>query len=114
MSCLSQLDPHAVFVGASLVPAVVEAGLVQEGTLPEGQDVVIFPPSSHSKSPWGSEFTASQVTNAKLSDIVKSSSSAPPPVMKEPKITDTLIYVFTSGTTGLPKVGDCNFQFSGN
>nr|CDS29059.2 long chain fatty acid transport protein 4 [Hymenolepis microstoma] len=109
VSCLSQLNPQAVFVGASLAPAIVEAGVVPEGSLPEGHDVVIFPPACNVKTLWGSEFTAAQFTHAKLSDVVSFSSPTPPPVMKEPKITDTLIYVFTSGTTGLPKAAIITF-----
>ncbi|KAM3171271.1 hypothetical protein ACTXT7_016957 [Hymenolepis weldensis] len=110
VSCLAQLDPQAVFVGASLVSAIVEAGIVPEGSLPEGCDVIIFRPACNAKAPWGSEFTAAQITYAKLSDVVSSSSSAPPPVMKEPRITDTLIFVFTSGTTGLPKAAIITFS----
>ncbi|EUB64139.1 Long-chain fatty acid transport protein [Echinococcus granulosus] len=104
VSCLIQLDPQAVFVGASLVPCIVEAGIIPEGTLLEGQDVIIFPPASNSKSPWGTDFTASQVTYVNLGEVLDASSAAPPPVVKEPKLTDVLIYVFTSGTSGLPKV----------
>nr|CDS21856.1 long chain fatty acid transport protein 4 [Echinococcus granulosus] len=103
VSCLIQLDPQAVFVGASLVPCIVEAGIIPEGTLLEGQDVIIFPPASNSKSPWGTDFTASQVTYVNLGEVLDASSAAPPPVVKEPKLTDVLIYVFTSGTSGLPK-----------
>ncbi|KAM7542957.1 hypothetical protein Aperf_G00000005115 [Anoplocephala perfoliata] len=110
VSCLAQLDPQAVFVGASLIPFIVEAGIVPEGTLPEGQDVIIFPPAPHAKSPWGSEFTAAQVTHVKLADAVNASSAAPPPIVKEPKVTDRLIYVFTSGTTGLPKAAIITFS----
>lgn len=94
-------------MGASLVPCIVEAGIVPEGTLPEGQDVIIFPPAANSKSPWGTDFTASQVTYVSLAEVLDASSAAPPPVVKEPKLTDILIYVFTSGTSGLPKVIEC-------
>ncbi|KAM7533525.1 hypothetical protein Aperf_G00000124930 [Anoplocephala perfoliata] len=110
VSSLAQLDPQALFVGASLVPFIIEAGIAPEGTLPEGHDVIIFPPASHAKCPWGSEFTAALVTHVKLADVVNASATAPPPIVKAPKITDRLIYVFTSGTTGLPKAAIITFS----
>lgn len=86
------------------MPAIVEAGIVPEGTLPMNQDVILFPPNINTKSPWESDLTTNQVTHASLAQALRTCPPTRPPVLWEPKLTDRLIYVFTSGTTGLPKV----------
>uniref|UniRef100_A0A5K3EPR7 Long-chain-fatty-acid--CoA ligase n=1 Tax=Mesocestoides corti TaxID=53468 RepID=A0A5K3EPR7_MESCO len=104
VKCLMQLNPEAVIVGGSLVEAVMEAGIVPEGKLPKGRDVILFPPKTKTKTQWGTDLVATQITHLPLADAISASSTAsPPPPTKPFALTDVLIYVFTSGTSGMPK-----------
>lgn len=108
VSCISQLNPQAIVVGASLCQALIEAGAVP-ASFPTDRDMVIFPPTptadGNPNHEWGSTDLTDKLKFSPLEESLKTSSAAsPPPPSKESKITDVLIYVFTSGTTGLPKV----------
>ncbi|VDN45140.1 unnamed protein product [Dibothriocephalus latus] len=99
-AALTQIKPKALIVGGSLTKAITEAGIA--GKLPE-EDVVLFGPDLGAvKTPEEQKAITFQTIKSILKEYPK---SAPPPTKSPQKVTDTLLYIFTSGTTGLPKVG---------
>uniref|UniRef100_A0A0X3NLB8 Long-chain-fatty-acid--CoA ligase n=1 Tax=Schistocephalus solidus TaxID=70667 RepID=A0A0X3NLB8_SCHSO len=95
---ITQIKPKALIVGGSLTKALTEAGIA--GELPE-EDVVLLGPNLGARmSPKEQKALTFKTIKAILEECPK---SAPPPVKIPQKVTDTVLYIFTSGTTGLPK-----------
>ena len=90
--CVTVTESRTCIFGEELLPALTE--VKDELSLREGDGYIFVPDAGHSSAPnWASDLETSSQTASRDN----------PPDTQEITLGDNAMYIFTSGTTGLPK-----------